>query len=526
MIHNLLQSVLLVGYIVICAYVLYQNRTNKFGAVVLSQTNVLANGDQGMETTVGRSCGCDVRVKDPAVSRRQAVIRYDAKRNQFLAWTKSGLVQGENAVPGHPLQFKLSKVALCPYSGLITLTSGGFLGLRMIALYSEYNIYEVLFPFLVLLGYLVFSAVVRSDHTPVAESLLAILLTYYVDAVLYNGSPWDAFTGVVVYTACAALAYLILLVDLSPVHGFLRMLASLAIFGLIVLNLALAENINGAYNWVSVAGVSFQPSEAVKVLLAFVLLTTCRKQECTFANLFFGAIVPGACFIYGLIIRDIGCLLLFGVLYIVSLIIQGGNLLFRVVVVLATLVGAKVILILSSTAAERYLGWRGTETTILGALTASGVFQHPYDYGYQSVNALTAAFPNGGLLGNDTYDVLDGVLAANSDLVTAFLAQKHGWPILFLLVALYGVLLCYTLQTLSQKNKLQQMFSTLSCAVIIAAVVLNMGGTFGVLPLTGIVNPALSDGMSAGVSYGVFFGVIASSALKRTTLKKLKFSIS
>ena len=67
-----------------------------------------------------------------------------------------------------------------------------------------------------------------------------------------------------------------------------------------------------------------------------------------------------------------------------------------------------------------------------------------------------------------------------------------------------------------------QSFSLLELAAILLAFLMNVGGTFGVIPLTGVVNPALSDGISAAVSYGGFFGVLSSTGLSGRYLKQIK----
>ena len=75
------------------------------------------------------------------------------------------------------------------------------------------------------------------------------------------------------------------------------------------------------------------------------------------------------------------------------------------------------------------------------------------------------------------------------------------------------MLLCITLYNLKQQNKFQQTFACLSVSLIIMAMGMNLAGTFGVLPLTGVVCPAISDGISAAVSYGALFGGCAVSDL-------------
>lgn len=524
MLQNLLQDILFLLFLAAGFFVLLKNRKARYGLIVRDDADkLIRDGTQGLETTFGRSRGSDVRINDPTVSRRQAVLKYDPKADLIVAWSKSGRVAATDAIPNHRFRFSLPLAGGISYCSLITLCAAGFVGLRMIAVYGELREVRALIPFCILFAYLFLSAALRADHTPVVEAILSILLTYHIDATLYTGTVTDATLGVSIYTACAFLTFLFLSLDLGRIHSLLRFLASAGILVLILLNLALATQVNGAYNWIEIGGFTFQPSELVKLLLAFVLVVPARKPASGFANFLFSVAVPAVCFVYALLIKDVGCLLQFGVLYLTAVIIQGDNLLFSICLLLTTILGCKGVLALSSTAASRLLGWRGSaETSLLSALTATGIFEDPYGYGFQSTRSLIAAFKNGGLFGNGGYDALAGVLAANSDLVTAMLAQKHGWLLLFLLPALYTLLILYVLHAMRQKTKLQQAFTILSITLIVFAMLLNMGGTLGVIALTGVVNPALSDGMSAAVSYGAFFGVLASSGLTHKYIKKTK----
>lgn len=524
--QNFFQYLLLASFLACCFFVLYRRRTVRYGLIVRDEQGaVLADGRQGLETTFGRSRNADVRLRDPTLSRQQAVFRYDAKSNQIIAWSKAGESGAARVVPHNSPRFSLPRVcsAAYAYGSLVPILAAGFLLLRMIGVYGEFRDLTVLLPFCILLVYLILSTAVRADHVPVAEAVMSILLTYYVDATLYLGTPVEAAVGVSLYTGCALLAYGVLCFRLHETSAVLRTVASGAALALICLNLLLASDVNGSYNWVHLGGVSFQPSEVIKVLFSFTLVNPVRVSLPKRHKILYFAVFPAICFGYALLIRDVGCLLQLGVIYLAAIVLQEDNPLISLCLIAFAIAGCKLVLLVSSTAASRYLGWRGTaETSIWAALTGAGVFQSPYHYGYQSTRATIAAFQNGGLLGNGSIDVLDSVLAANSDLVTGLLAQKHGWPLLFFLLLLYGLLLYSVMQAMGQKSKFQQTLTALSMTLMVFAMLLNTGGTFGVIALTGVVNPALSDGMSAALCYGTCFGILASSGLRRSYRVNLK----
>ena len=275
MMQNFFQYLLLASFLACSFFVLYRRRTVRYGLIVRDERGtVLADGRQGLETTFGRSRNADVRLRDPTLSRQQAVFRYDAKSNQIIAWSKAGESGAARVVPHSSPRLSLPRVcsAAYAYGSLVPILAAGFLLLRMVGVYGEFRDLPVLLPFCILLMYLILSTAVRVDHVPVAEAVMSILLTYYVDATLYLGTPVEATVGVGLYTGCAFLAYWVLRFHFCETRAVLRTVAVGAALALICLNLLLASDVNGSYNWVRLGSVSFQPSEAIKILFAFTLV--------------------------------------------------------------------------------------------------------------------------------------------------------------------------------------------------------------------------------------------------------------
>ena len=94
MLQNLLQDILFFLFLAAGFFVLLKNRKARYGLIVRDEKDkLIKDGTQGLETTFGRSRGSDVRIKDPTVSRRQAVFKYDPKADLIVAWSKSGKVE-------------------------------------------------------------------------------------------------------------------------------------------------------------------------------------------------------------------------------------------------------------------------------------------------------------------------------------------------------------------------------------------------------------------------------------------------
>lgn len=531
---NILQDLVLTLFILSSAWLIFRERKVRLGVIVSEGGKKYTDGRQGIVTTIGRSLSSDVRLKEHSVSRLQAVISYNAKTKRYdmTEYGKIGSCSNGYRVASHTLQFNLPVEERCFEFGFIpTILSALFVILQALSVYKSFGSFKAAIPHIILLCFIAAAYIIRADRQPITESVFAILLTYYVDATMYGSTANDftdgmmsAVIGVTLYTAFSLIMRLFLKIDMDKynLHPIFRIAAVAAILGIIVLNLALAEEKNGAYNWITVGPITFQPSEIVKLLLAFVLIVPTGKQFYSVNNLIIILGTSITCFVYGLMIKDIGVLLQFGIIFVIAVLIQNTNFLYSILMIVAGIAGCKAVLHISSTAAARIEGWLGEGKSLFESLTASGIFDNYDDYGYQPVHALVAAFKNGGLLGNGKFDVLKYIEAANSDLATSMLAQKHGYLILFLLLGMYIVLLFNTVLTLRQKNKTQQVFTCIGISLMVFAMALNLCGTFGIVALTGVVSPAISDGISAAISYGCLFGVISSTSMSKEYLNTIK----
>lgn len=527
---TLVQNLVLILFLISSAVLLARRRREGYGVIVSENGKILADGRQGLTVSIGRGRFNDVRLTEPTVSRAQATVRYDPHRDggKFLL-TEWGHAEGECHnreywIAGHSLLFSLPDPVYTAVNGAFPLCCALILvALQAVSTFLREQMLAAILPHFLLIVYLLAATLLRADRTPLCECILAILLTYYTEAVLYPISRGavagdcirDAVVGVFCYTGCALAASIALKLDFNrkvgsrPLHRWLRIPVVFAIFVLIALNLALAKNVNGAYNWITVAGIRFQPSELVKVLLVFALILPDGRRG--ISDWFYLLILPGCCMLYGLLIKDTGVLLQFAILTAAAILLQYRSMGSPLLLVVVGFIGARVVLLLSSTAAARFYGWLGNDFSLWESMTAAGVLADAYDYGYQSTHALVAAFCNGGLLGNSSYDVLSAIPAANSDLVTSLIAQRHGWPILFLLFGLFFLLVLAASRNRRQQTRFQQMFSCLGVTLLVMAMGMNLAGTFGLFPLTGVVCPALSDGISAAIGYGFLFGSTACS---------------
>ena len=540
MIVNLCLDILLVLFIIATAYILFQKRNWRFGLVVKKGETIVQDGMQGLATTLGRLKTNDVHFKEITVARKQGMVTYRPKKKSIeylnLKNGRTHETTGE-VIGGEEVTFSLptNDFGTC-LTYLPLLLGEAFIAVSGAAMYRLTGELAVLGPYLFLLIYNLAFTLIRSDHLPVIEEIMTILLTFYIEATLYPGlSGGDfqsclvsAYVGVGLYLFFSVLVRLFLSLNLNRFLGkqtlwdYFRKLAALLILIISILNIALADEIMGAYNWITLFGVQFQPSEMVKILLLVVLVIPDQRLfgERKSSFLFFG--ISAYCFLYALIIGDSGLLMQLGVIFVLAILIQCSRLLLSLVAIGLSVVAVLILPSLSSTAFSRIQGWLGSNASIWKSLTGAGSFENFTTYGYQSVHALVAAFTNGGLLGNQSFDVLKNITAANSDLVMALISQRHGSIMLVLLLGLSILLILAVMQNVRQQFKLNQTLSALSLAAVFCAIVLNVGGTFSIIPLTGVVNPAVSAGISASISYGTMFGIMAHTSVSKAYWKDIQ----
>lgn len=539
MLINILQCLLIVAFIASSIYVLVQDRKNKYGLTVSSGRTKIADGSQGIETSIGRLKENDVVSASPSVSRQQMNFTFDGENavpdEYFKSKCKSGY---DYKISGMSYDFsKADKLYKVSFRFVPMIIAVLFTAVRYLSIVQDYKSPLLIIPFIILIVYQVASMFLVVNTAPIVECSISMLLTYYVYAMLYELNPTNfnkgvtkCCLGVFVYVFTALVIKLALMYiplskgtsakapkgklfnnELITIHDALRFIGCIGIILLIGLNLLLAKSHKGAYNWVEIGPINFQPSELVKILLLFVVSLPNNKKVTDASSAVYLIGIPAICFLYCLIIKDIGALIEMGAVWALAVVLQSANILTSGLIISGIAFAVKLILRISSTAARRFNGW-SVEDSIWKSLTSKGAFKNRYSSGFQSVNAITAAINNGGLFGmkyND-FDIMKSIDAADSDLVMSIIAQRYGLFLMFLLLLIFTLIFISSALTLRRQTKVQQKMTVLSLLLILTALILNVGGSFAVFPLTGVVLPFMSSGVSSAISYGIVAGIITS----------------
>ena len=348
--------------------------------------------------------------------------------------------------------------------------------------------------------------------------ILAFFLTSVGFSVAASAAPQDMVKECILLWA-AILCFFLMgwwLRDLRRVRA-MRWVMGIAALALLGVNLLYSEVIFGARNWLTVAGISFQPSELVKVAYIYAGAATLdrlyRKRNLwTFVA--FSAVCVGAL----ALMADFGTALVFFVCFLVISFLRSGSFATVILALSGAGLGGLLVLAAKPHVAQRFMNWRH-------------VWEDSYGAGYQQTRAMSAA-ASGGLFGRGAGGGwLKDVVAADTDLVFGVVSEELG-----LIVGICCILAILLLALFSVRNVAtgrSAYYVIASCAavtVFMTQLALNVFGSVDILPFTGVTFPFVSRGGSSLISCWCMLAFIkagdtrqnASFALRDTFDRKKK----
>ena len=482
------------------------------------------NGDRlpvtHWETLLGRAKNCDVVLDYPTISRSHAVLtRYDDG-----SWTisdvgsKGGIqVNGQTTsmevvsfgdkISLGGVEFTLVPITkeqeviqasvrtragdvIRPAFTLILLSLFQILAALNLALHDTEAAPTITTGFAVLMAmewvYFIFMRILRRTGFEV-ETIAFFLCTLGL-AVIASDTPAE-MTKQLFCIGAGLVVFLFLcwsLRDLERAKKF-RYLAAVGGIGLLLINLVFGVEQYGAKNWIYIAGMSFQPSELVKLCFIFVGASTLQRimtKRNMFLFIAYSAMVCG-CLV---LMSDFGTALIFFVAFLVIAYMRSGSF-------------ATIALIVSATGFGGVLALR-FKPYILNRFSAWGhVWEDALNTGYQQTRSMMC-IASGGLFGLGAgRGWLKYVAASDTDLVFAFVGEEWG-----LLMAIFMILAVVCLAAFVAKSASlgRSSFYTIGAcaagAILLIQTMLNVFGTVDLLPLTGVTFPFVSNGGSSMIA--------------------------
>ena len=316
--------------------------------------------------------------------------------------------------------------------------------------------------------------------------------------ILYRFDRSRGLTQTVNYligTGCMVVC--ILFVRYAKKWGFFAPAIMAGSLALLVLPVLFGQETNGAKNWISVGGVSFQPSEVVKLALLCVLAYFLSRRK-----LILSGVYAGCCLIVLMLQKDLGTALLYYGVTLVMMYVSTGSLM---------LVGIG----LGGGAGAAVFGYNQFAHVKRRVAIWLDPWADPAGAGYQIVQGLIA-IANGGLWGT-------GLGLGNASVIPyyyndfAFNAVVNEFGGIFALLVL-GLYLAMTLRGLMIAHRADTVFDTLLAVGCSAQIGLQtfviVGGNIKLIPLTGVTLPLISYGGTSLLSSLCVIGLLQGVAAR------------
>ncbi len=367
---------------------------------------------------------------------------------QVLACLQLIVAKGENATASIPIAFLGLTVVMWLYAGILRATRCIGFELETIAFF---------------LCTLSLSVTASSATESLAKQFFAIVLGIGLFLVLG-----------------------IFLRDLDRVQKNRWLMAAGAI-GLLGITLVLGSRKFGAVNWISIGGLSFQPSEIAKICYIFAGSATLerlfRKR-----NLTLFIVLTGVCIGLLGLMSDFGTAAIFFVTFLVIAYLRSGDFATLSLICGGAVFGAGIILKFKPYILDRFASW-------------GHAWEAASTTGYQQTRTMSAA-ASGGLLGmGGGNGWLHRVAAADTDLVFGMLCEE--WGLLIAVLAVVSIITLAFFAARAVRVGRSSFYTIAACAagsLLVFQTCLNVFGAVDLLPLTGVTFPFVSNGGSAMMS--------------------------
>lgn len=470
------------------------------------------------ESLIGRGAGCDVQLGYPTVSRTHAVLtRYDDG-----SWT----ISDAHSKSGVFVNGKQTALSALRFGDVITMGGVNFTlipltkeqeriqaGTRTRAGHAVHQVptlllltlFQLLTAIQLILGgcdpaleltafggliglewalYLALRAFRRTGFE--AETLAFFLCTMGL-AVVSSSAPESLIKELLAIVAgvCVFLVVCWSLRDLERAKT-VRYLAAVAGIGLLAFNLLFGVEKFGARNWIQLGGVSFQPSEFVKVCFIYVGASTLSRLMAKRNIVLFIAYSAVICACLALM-KDFGTAIIFFVAFFVIAFLRSGNFATIALAIAATGFAGVLVLRFLPYARNRFEAWG-----------------HVWDYalttGYSQTRSMMC-IASGGLFGlGPGKGWLKYVAASDTDLVFAFVSEEWGLIMAVLMVACIVILACFVVRSApAGRSCFYTIGACAAVTVMVTQTILNVFGMADFLPLTGVTFPFVSNGGSSMV---------------------------
>ena len=244
----------------------------------------------------------------------------------------------------------------------------------------------------------------------------------------------------------------------------------------------------GAANWLTIAGVSVQPSELAKICYIFAGAATLERLFHK-RNLGLFILLTGVCLGCLALMSDFGTAAIFFVTFLVVAYLRSGDW-----ATLALICGGGVFAVLTVLSLKPYILRRFATWGHAWQNASTGS-------GYQQTRTMASA-ASGGLVGVGPGEGwLHNVAAGDTDLVFGMLCEE--WGLIIALLAVGSVITLAVFAVRACRAGRSSFYVIAACAatsMMVFQTCLNVFGAVDILPLTGVTFPFVSNGGTSMIS--------------------------
>lgn len=298
-----------------------------------------------------------------------------------------------------------------------------------------------------------------------------------------------------------AFIFLVFLMGNVDLCMKLRLPVAIGAILLLIVNLAIAKSTNGAYNWIEIGGVTFQPSEFVKIAFVFVGAATLEKIQTSkniIAFIVFSVIIVGML----VLIKDLGTALIFFITFLILAFMNSGDIKTIGLAIGGAAMGGTIVLKYKSYVMNRFAAYRH-------------VWDFPYDQGLQQTRVLVG-IASGGLLGVGIGNgYVRYVYAPVSDSIFGVICEEWGYIFAIALVLSFVCIAVSALvNSIASRSTFYSIGAVAGAGMLLFQCALNIFGITDILPLTGVTIPFVSLGGSSMISCWAVLAFIKASDVR------------
>ena len=255
----------------------------------------------------------------------------------------------------------------------------------------------------------------------------------------------------------------------------------------------LGEITNGSKISFTVYGVSFQPSEFVKIIFVF-FLASLLFEKVNPARIAFSAVIAGGYILILAASKDLGAALIFGITYLLMLFIAASSYILLLAGMICGTAGAIVVYWLFPHIQYRVMAWQDPFRYIDGS-------------GYQITQSLFA-ISSGGLLGVGLFNGNPKAIPyVEDDMIFSAICEEMGILFGVILIIVCFLSFFFIMQIgIRTRNQFHKLLCTGLAVAYAVQIFLTIGGGVNFIPLTGVTLPFISyGGSSVMATVFVFF---------------------